>query len=331
MANYLEMIKEVELAKVFITDYNYQEMIIANEDGIYLVNHGATYPIIHIHNERFYDEDTYQKYLTRQQHLIVEEGLKNNNDHIKLLSITTIPHNKQSTNNVIHIILDNDESLEQDIITEHFPLLKQRISINKMNEIIRLFNMQKNTKDVKGAKPIYKPMYKSDPSLIIKQSPLVSMVCWIFLMLNFLGLYFYNGSILNNALYEPLIFGLNQSYRFFTGVFVSNSLISSFLFYIIAKQILNFYVVQLNNKKMIIFLLINIIFIYISILCLATNLVSYGIAPLYTMLVGGLFGLVILLRMENKLKISLVRILVYFMVYLLLMSYSDYNLMVNGF
>lgn len=302
--NTISNIKSIEIARILIQNYSYQEVMIKNVSGIFLENKSAKYPLIRISNLVFNDIAEFNQDVEQVNRLIYEYKLITRLDNAKCLCIYFDGFVQKQVNDAISIVLKNNEDvINNDIINNDFSLLVNRLNLNKYDNTNVFMNNEIN--NTINNRTLIKNF---DATMLIKNNRFTNLFIIIFLAANLFfnfnetntNVYYYDFS-----LYSVFVEQLHQYYRILTGLFINQGILTVFIItyclYFYGKYI----ELKIGTKKTLVFYILGIIAIIFSMLFVEKGNLFMGSFPLVALVTGGYFGVILLPSERSFLKVML--------------------------
>lgn len=330
---FVDRIKVMSLAQLFMKNYSYQEVLIKNVEGIFLQNKGAYFQIIRISNTKFNDMAAFNDDLARINKIVAEYAKISVTENPRCLCIYFGGTVEQQVNNVYSIVLNKQEDLTNSaIFNQEFPYIKEAYNLNNFMQAETFVNTKTNdnsanTNNKSGGFKVY------DFGLPLKRPMFTIIASVLFVLANFFLVQ--NNATANTFLYDypiytPFITQLHQFSRLLTGLFINQSFITVFIvvyYFFIYNTLIE---IRLGLKKTIILYVLGILGILISMVFVAQGTAYSGSFPLMSLVTGAYIGILLLPTEKNFVFMNIIRNLPMIALYLLIVFINPETIIVNS-
>lgn len=328
---FIQNIKLVDLARFFINEYQYIEIKLKNIEGVFLENRSREFPLIRISTRSNINMVNYNKELDNIKRLYKEYCSISSLDNPKILSIYFNGEVILKEDNIYAAVLkDNNDISSNDLIEEYFPEMKSKFDLTKYvgesdyaKTLLNLdFNTSKNNfKEIKisellGVKDLNR---KSIFTLAFTGTFIIFNLLFLLMNLNYLNIE------INYAFYSVFILHLEQYYRIFTGLFLSDSVLSTIIYAFFLYRYMSYIEIKLGTKKTIILYVISIVAVYIAMFTLARGDVMFSPYPIIAITAAGYLSILLLPSQLKLLKFNQMNIVIMLMLFVTLSIISIFN------
>lgn len=332
--NFISNIKSIDLTRFFIDEYGYKEIKLKNIEGIFLENRSNDFPLIRISLINNISLDEYNNQLDSLKRLSKEYDEISSLNNAKILSFYFSGEVVPNIENLHAIVLkNNDDIVNSEIIEKNFPLLKSKFNIENYNneaDISKiLFNNNTSNKKVE-----FKEINVSELLGIkdINKNTIFTLVfigAFIFLNMMFLFQNLGNLSLESHfAFYSIFIFNLEQYYRIFTGLFLSDSVLSTLIYAFFLYRYMSFVEIKMGTKKTIVLYILSIISVYIAMFTIARGEVMFSPYPLIVITAAAYLSIMLLPSQIKLFKLNQRNILIMLLLFISISIISINNLSV---
>jgi membrane associated rhomboid family serine protease len=314
-------IKAIELARLLIKNYSYQEIMIKHISGIFLENKSAKYPLIRISTAIYKDTNEFDIEVNKLNYLLSEYKMLTQHEDASCLCLYFDGVVESKVNDINSIVLKtNDDLLGSEILNKEFSLLVSKFNLNKYDDTNVFMTNQQQNAETKTF------MSGFDASLLVKKNRFTNIFILLFLVANL----YINFQIPNPnfyyfdlSFYSVFIDQLQQFYRIITGLFINQGiivvLIIAYYLYFFGK----FIELKMGMKKTIIFYILGIISIIASMMFVEKGNLFLGSFPLVALVTGGYLGVIFLPSQRPFLKAMLSSSTMIFLMIILIFLSTD--------
>lgn len=319
--NFFGQLKLTEVARLFISLYQYREVQIQNVEGVFIENKSAKFPLIRISKQEFANTEEYEKDARILKEVLSEyEKISGLND-AKVLCLYFGGVIEEDNDPIYSIILDENDVRNNELLNDNYPLVVNNLSLLNINKVIENLNSQFSQKASQSnggnTNKNINLNEKNIVNLFASRESIKNIKFGLYFPLFFIFVSLYAFFMIGNTVssgfesafgyYQPFVFHLYQYYRIFTGIFFNQSIITALIIAYFLFRYLPFVEMKIGTKKTMVSYLIGLLFVVLTMLFLPSNGLFLGSYSLMAILTGCYIGVAILPSERPMLKFNLIR------------------------
>lgn len=317
--SFFDQLKLTEVARLFISFYQYREVKIQNVEGVFIENKSAKFPIIRISRQEFKDSEEFAKDLRILREVVSEYEKISGIANAKVLCLYFGGVVEEDNDPIYSVVLDENDSNTNELLTENYPLVANNLSLLNINNIVNNLNQQfaqrnpNNANDNKGNVSNENKIV----NLFATKDSIKNIKFGLYFPLFFIFVNIYAFFMIGNTItdgfastygyYQPFVIHLDQYYRLFTGIFFNQSIITALIITYFLIKYLPYVEMKIGTGKTIASYLIGLVFVMITMLSLPSQGIFIGSYSLMAILTGCYIGVITLASERAMLKYNLVR------------------------
>lgn len=303
MPSVLDNKKSMDLAKYFVLEKEYQEFHIEGVSGIVLMNASEEYPLVRIVPQTDLNYDKLIEYADAHQ--------------VKILNIYFEDQPVFSNEYINNVLIKDNDDINNNPVFQNYPGISKYLNLDEMQAFEEAFE-QINAAGVAAANNKRLANIRE----LARKTRFSRFFVTIFFVVN-LALHLYFGSevlMYRFGYYSLFNETLNQWYRLFANIFVSDNIVSLIVVSLLMLQMGTVIELRVGTRKMIGIILGGLIFTYLSMFLFNINTITYGNLPLVMIFFGSFIATIMKPRTVKLIPVASI----FFVLYIALLVVSAY-------